>query len=235
MRGSDNEIILVHWSWYWTKTLKYWDRLIKRSITFPFFELTGTLLSLSLLMHYMQILEVSREPDPPKVTYKLPYVINLSSSSLFLLSGALCRHNSRCFGAVGVLKPQLSHMDTISSEEIKLSPKPSRKSGHNEADSPPITGDSLATRIYSKSNDIDSRKNWLLPFVLIIYLSRAQDHRCVSWQRKVQRGRFVCVKEKQVGSLLFWLLNYYIGACSPLSLQIYPSGASYSAGIFCCP
>lgn len=33
-------------------------------------------------MHYMQILEVSQEPDPPKVTYKFPYFVNVSSSGL---------------------------------------------------------------------------------------------------------------------------------------------------------
>jgi len=51
------------------------------------FIVTGTFVFLSLFMHYIQILEISQGRDPPKVTYKFPYFMNVSSSALFLLSG----------------------------------------------------------------------------------------------------------------------------------------------------
>ncbi|XP_024651768.2 uncharacterized protein [Macaca nemestrina] len=47
---------------------------------------TGTFVFFSLLMHYIQILEVSWGPDPTKVTSKFPYFINSFSYALFLLS-----------------------------------------------------------------------------------------------------------------------------------------------------
>jgi len=47
----------------------------------------STFVFLSLFMHYIQILEISQGRDPPKVTYKFPYFMNVSSSALFLLSG----------------------------------------------------------------------------------------------------------------------------------------------------
>nr|XP_024651762.1 transmembrane protein 225B-like isoform X1 [Macaca nemestrina]XP_024651763.1 transmembrane protein 225B-like isoform X1 [Macaca nemestrina]XP_024651764.1 transmembrane protein 225B-like isoform X1 [Macaca nemestrina]XP_024651765.1 transmembrane protein 225B-like isoform X1 [Macaca nemestrina]XP_024651766.1 transmembrane protein 225B-like isoform X1 [Macaca nemestrina]XP_024651767.1 transmembrane protein 225B-like isoform X1 [Macaca nemestrina] len=47
---------------------------------------TGTFVFFSLLMHYIQILEVSWGPDPTEVTSKFPYFINSFSYALFLLS-----------------------------------------------------------------------------------------------------------------------------------------------------
>lgn len=120
-------------------------------------------------------------------------------------------------------------MDTILSEETKLSLKPSRKSERNEEDSPCITGDFSHPHLFQ----VQCRIFWKELTSSPCSVSRAQDHGCVSWQRKVKR-RIVCVFEGETDQQPFVLAPKVCRCLFPLSLQIYPCWASYSVGVFPC-